>query len=312
MADEPLGPPVPPNTPDGPGQQSDSPMDGLRRFLMEELLPVLQQQQEEIIQARLEVIDNRLIEIRTWVSQQITPLTPQALARQVGDILGPELNAQFIQGVKPIAESAISLGQRLSVLEERPSKPSITAVATTTPEGSSDRITGFAALADTLIDMVGEKILPMINQFQTMRQTNKLFSMDPIAIEAFRKANPAYSMILANQLAPDQNMMGLLNQLPFITANAIGVGMKARVMAPQLVAGGAAWPGTLGLGLPGFSPSTPGGQSSAPTTPRTGASMQQARQRLGRPGSRSNALSRIMRTNGAKPQVPGKLTDLIR
>ena len=170
---------------------------------------------------------------------------------------------------------------------------------------------GFAAIAESLIDIGVQKILPALGQFQQMRQTNRLFSMDPTAIEAFRLANPAYSIILANQLAPDQNMMGLLNQLPFITANAIGVGMKARMIAPQLI-GGAAWPGTPGSGSPGALPSLPGGPSSGPTSPRPGASMQNRRPRSSKNGKTGFLSSRIVPTNGVKRAAPGKLSDLLR
>ena len=297
--------PAHPETPLTPEQQLAL---FLKQLLADEILPTIQQQQEQLL-------DARLTEIRTWVSSQITPLRPpdpQGLAKQVGDLLG----AQLQRDLDPVSQMVQHLRDRLGVLEGRadPQAPQAAHLAQIeTPEETSKPagVMGWAALLETLVDIVVQKGLPAVTQVMQMRQTNKLFSMDPAAIETFRKANPAYSLILANQLAPDQNMMGLLNQLPFITANAIGVGMKARVMAPQLI-GGATWPGTPGLGLPGSSPNLPGGPSPGPAGPRTGASMQNRRPRPSRNGKTGFLSSRITPTNGVAPPAPKRLIELLR
>lgn len=301
---------LPPGTGPEPEDQQEQLARFLRTFLVQEILPQLQA-----------TLETRLIEIRSWVSEQITPLTlqapptPQALAEQVSRILGPQLQ----RDLDPIIQMVRSVGDRLAVLEGRPAPELVSpahvagspAVAADTPGAPADRVMGFAALADTLMDLVGTKLFPMINQFQQMKQGNKLFSMDPAAIEAFRKTNPAYATILAQQLAPDATVAGLMAQLPFTLATGIATGMKARVLASQLVArdGGAPWPGTLGPGSPALSPSTPGAPSLNPTAPKTGASMQSPRPRLGRPGRPG---SWTKPTNGARPAAPVKLTDALR
>ena len=305
---------LPPDTGPEPEDQQEQLTRFLRNFLVQEILPQLQA-----------TLDTRLIEIRSWVSEQITPLplqappTPQALAEQVSRILGPQLQREL----DPIIQMVRGIETRLTVLEGRPAPELVSpmqaagsaAAAADTPGAPADRVMGFAALADTLMDLVGTKLFPMINQFQQMKQGNKLFSMDPAAIEAFRKTNPAYATILAQQLAPDATVAGLMAQLPFTLATGIATGMKARVLASQLVAtpqsgpGGGAWPGTLGPGSPALSPSTPGAPSPGPTAPRPGASMQSRRPsaaRTGRPGSWTKP------TNGARPAAPVKLTDALR
>ena len=285
----------------------------LRRFFTEEILPALHQAQNQ-------VLDARLTEIRTWVSQQITPLAPQpppnpqVLSQQVGEILLPEFNRVLTQGVEPIAQRLLALEARtVSEPGAQMRQAGSAAVADEAPASLPDRLTGIAALADTLMDMFTQKVLPAWSQMQQMKQTNKLVSMDPKAIEEFRKAFPIAAMMLGQQFAPDQNMMGLLNQLPYITANAIGVGMKARQLAPQIIApgGGAAWPGTPGSGLPGFSPSPPGGPSPAPIGPRTGASMQNRRPRPSRNGRTGFLSLRTMPISGAERQAPKRLSDLL-
>lgn len=309
MPDDPELPPETPDAPDGPEQQLAA---FLRRFFAEEILPIIQQRQDQIL-------DARLTEIRTWVSQQIMPLTPQALAQQVGEIIGPRFNSELTEGINSILTLVRPVAERLAVLEARPAPAQATvsqqaAVKDELPpeDAKPSAILGVAAIADTICDIATTKFLPALNQFFQMRQSNKMFSMDPTAIEAFRKSNPAYAMLLAQQLAPDATVAGLMAQLPFTLATGIATGMKARVLAPQLLTGGGPWPGTPGSGSPGSSPNTLGVPSPGLTGVKTGASMQQIRQRLGRPGRRSNELSRQMRTNGAKPEVPVKLTDLLR
>lgn len=314
---------LPPETPDIPEEQPLNPEQQLaaflRNFFAAEILPQFQQ-----------TLESRLTEIRSWVSQQIIPLTPptpQTVAQQVEDILGPQINQAMRSGIEQMQGIARGLADRVAVLEGRPAPalvtpihtPGSTAVAAQTPEvpQAGGGVMTLAAILETCVDLVAQKILPAWGQVQQMSQAKRLFNMDPAAIEAFRKANPIAAMMLGQQFAPDQNMMGLLNQLPFITANAIGVGMKARVMAPQLIGptsltGGGAWPGTLGPGSPGFSPNPPGGPSPAPTGPATGASMQNRRPRPSRNGRTGRPVFRNSPTNGAKPAAPVKLTDLLK
>ena len=192
---------------DGPEQQLAA---FLRRFFAEEILPIIQQRQDQML-------DARLTEIRTWVSQQITPLTPQALAQQVGEIIGPRFNSEMTEGINSILTLVRPVAERLAVLEARPAPAQATVFQQAavkeelSPEdGKPSAIMGIAALADTICEIATTKFLPALSQFQQMRQSNKMFSMDPTAIEAFRKANPAYAMLLAQQLAPDATVAGLM------------------------------------------------------------------------------------------------------
>lgn len=319
--DSPSSPPAdPPGTAPHQSQGEDGPEQQLaaflRQFFAQEILPSLRQHTDQTLAAGL-------TEIRAWVSQQILSLTPpvlsdtQTLAKQVGDMLAPQLQRDF----EPLVQMVQALEVRLGALEGRsdpaniPAAPGLNQVqAAQGPEaGPPDRVAMIASVAESLVDVAVQKLLPAINSFQQLRQSNRLFSMDPAAIEAFRKANPAYAMILAQQLAPDATVAGLMAQLPFTLATGIATGMKARVMAGQLIAReGTTWPGTLGPGSPGSSPSTPGGLLPTPTVPRTGASMQQLRPRLGRLGRPSNARFKHMPTNGVGPAAPAKLSDLLK
>ena len=282
----------------------------LKNLFTTEILPSFQQHQDQ-------VLDVRLTEIRSWVSQQITPLTPQALAQQVGEIIAPRFNSELKQGIDSILMLVRPVADRLAVLEARPAPAQATvsqqaAVAEVPPEGAEPGgVAKIAAVAETVIDIAVQKLLPALAQFQQMRQSNKLFSMDPTAIETFRKANPAYAMVLAQQLAPDATVAGVMAQLPFTLATGIATGMRARALAPQLISGGGSWPGTPGSGSPGLSPNIPGGPSPGPTGPRAGASMQNRRPRPSKQGKTGFLSSRITFINGAKPQAPKKLSELL-
>lgn len=306
-------PPAPIGEPENNGLDPEAQFKAfLREFYTTEIFPMFEKSQKEALE-----VQSR--DIRSWV---VANTKPEDIAKQVVPILSQQLR----QDTQPLTDAVNSLIQRVNSLEVRPPPTPIMPSATNNPPAAatestlpvaaaSSEINGDArlkvvAVVETLLDILIEKGLPAWAQIQQSRQMSKLGSMDAATIQEFRTKNPFAAVMLGQALAPDNNVIAMMNQFPYIGANAFAAGIRARHLGPLIAGdpGGNIWPGIPGLGSPGNSPGSRTMPSPVATPPSGRASMQSRRPAAKRPGTR-------LSTNGASERASRqvkKLSEVVR
>lgn len=270
-----------------------------RAFFTNEIQPLLDRRQDEIIEARF-------ADMRSWVQTHAGASDPQVVAAQVGEFLSPKLTSQL----QPLAETVNKLVSRVDAMQGQP--------GATAPDSKGASV---IEVAESLIDMAVGKLLPAFGQWQMMKRQS-VYDVQWAA--ALRQSDPGMALILGQVLNPDP----LINTLPGLLAqNAQQVGsgsylrglqtnIDSRKMIANYLAGGGAWPAANSPTSPGPSASPSGGPSPTPTAPspqsgvaKSGVSMQQKER--SRTGTAKKPESRLPSSAGSR-SAPKRLSDFLR